>query len=68
MVKLFSYFVLAFFFVFVMLFFSNYLIEGFQNSALMQEELHRIKLYCCDNKPCSTFACEGPQRIIEFNI
>lgn len=68
MVKLFSYIVLAIFFVLVMLFFSNYLTEGFQNSRLMEEELNTIKLYCCDNKPCSTFACESPQSIIEFNI
>lgn len=68
MVKLFSYIVLAIFFVLVMLFFSNYLTEGFQNSRLMEEELNIIKLYCCDNKPCSTFACEAPQSIIEFNI
>lgn len=63
----FSYFVLAFFFVLILLFLSNYLKEGFYQPELVPE-MGVATLYCCDNRSCSTTPCNGPNSIIKISL
>ena len=62
-----SYFVLALFFVLVMLFFSNYVKEGFYQQELVPP-MNVARLYCCDNGRCSTTLCNEPNSIIEISL